>query len=428
MEDRGTIRALEGEQEFGCFSVAGAGLESNDAGSDGPGAEEGEEDESHDELDLLAAEGKVPEFDEFGRRIRRIPPVQAMDPADAADLKEFLEEEERRRVQFGDPGEERVVDKTVGGGRRSQSREEWGSECGERGGRADTELSAEDGTTGGGARDEDSDDEFGAWDRDESNAIYAVSDEDEDGPPSLHTQYEVDYSAELPDTPPPSDPPSLSDCDNPHQTWEHDLPTPVKAKKIDANPLSLFASKTSGAKNSKNSRSKTQARPILRSPSLISRHPIAPRPASPDLITPTIPKGKKGLAKPKESKHTPMDPPHIGLQTPPRSASFSSIRDECSSGSTPDLLADPPPRTRPKPRPIGKRSVFPPSDVSSAPSPVREPTPPQSGSGKVSPDVSASPKKRRKRSPHGEVNAVGRTRAAHSPIVRRPRGAASMFH
>ncbi|KAI0086502.1 hypothetical protein BDY19DRAFT_995793, partial [Irpex rosettiformis] len=96
VKDRGVVRGLKQEFNIGVF-----GAPEHDGGAsseDGTYTELDERDEETDEIDSFAQEPTVPVKVELEKRTRHVPPFRVSNPNDASDLKEFLEEEERRRA------------------------------------------------------------------------------------------------------------------------------------------------------------------------------------------------------------------------------------------------------------------------------------------------------------------------------------------
>lgn len=101
IRDRNVLRSTPGKYDFGCFGYLDAD------GEDGTRTptEEGEEEGSDDELDAFAPGADISDELELARVEKSREKEVEMDPADAEDLRDFLEEEKRRREALGSEGE-----------------------------------------------------------------------------------------------------------------------------------------------------------------------------------------------------------------------------------------------------------------------------------------------------------------------------------
>ena len=108
LKDRGMVFGDKSKKwQIGCFADA-----SPDEDNDSIGAND--DDDEVDEIDAFASSSRPAsdeeslELDKFEimRRLGRIPPVEQMGPEEANDLKEFLEQEEARKAQYGDLDDE----------------------------------------------------------------------------------------------------------------------------------------------------------------------------------------------------------------------------------------------------------------------------------------------------------------------------------
>lgn len=97
IKDRGVVRGTKATFEIGYFGAPNVDEGEGDRSQEGEEAEEVEEEEEDDELDAFAPEPSVPVKIEMEKVKRHVPPFRAGDPDDASDLREFLEEERRRR-------------------------------------------------------------------------------------------------------------------------------------------------------------------------------------------------------------------------------------------------------------------------------------------------------------------------------------------
>jgi hypothetical protein len=169
IKDRGILRSTPLEYEFGCFGDA------QDASTD-----DGEEEDDIDELDSFR-EGAELEV-EVSKGGVGVPPVTAMDPADAEDLREFLEAERRRKEECEEEEEAEECSVDLGGLLSDWEADNSSSE--------DVSTEVEEERDGEESADpvsdeasnyaesfqeyESEDDEFGAWEHDEGNAIYEI--------------------------------------------------------------------------------------------------------------------------------------------------------------------------------------------------------------------------------------------------------------
>ncbi|TFY74983.1 hypothetical protein EWM64_g9029 [Hericium alpestre] len=208
IKDRGVLRKAQAEYRFGYITQDDG--PSNDASSDGGAITEGEDD--LDEVDALVAdEGISAELNAELERVKH----KGFDAADQDDLREFLEAE--KRIQDGHEVDEDYSDDEIGDLStimRGEEEEEAEKQVlaperddAESGGTDWEELP--DGVDGGAAisSGEESEDELGAWEPDESNAVYAVSTELSDtepptGPPFSFSDHNEEI--EISDTPPSS--------------------------------------------------------------------------------------------------------------------------------------------------------------------------------------------------------------------------------
>lgn len=105
VKDRGVVRRAKSTFDIGYFGDPR--VDEND-GEPSQGAEveevqeDEEEEEGDDEIDAFASEPSVPVKIEMEKLKRHVPPFRAADPDDASDLREFLEEERRRREMEGE--------------------------------------------------------------------------------------------------------------------------------------------------------------------------------------------------------------------------------------------------------------------------------------------------------------------------------------
>jgi hypothetical protein len=188
IKDRGILRGARGKYSIGCFADA-----IDDSSEGAP-----EVDDDFDELDSFAPEANISDELENERKKRAVPPVKAMDPADAQDLKEFLEAEMRRKEEFGDVDadldedeSDEVLDSreydddegTDGEGVDEEDvasasqddvddrhfQEEWDPTP-----PPSSHVAQSTDNMSLPPEDDESEDELGAWDLDEGNAVYLI--------------------------------------------------------------------------------------------------------------------------------------------------------------------------------------------------------------------------------------------------------------
>jgi Centromere protein Scm3 len=170
IKDRGVLRELPQQFEIGHFADADDPLNLNDASSEGDGAQTEAEDDV-DEIDAFAPENDITK--ELRLESRAVPPVQVMDPADADDLREFMEAERLRRELDGEEDSEDDFDVPVNSELDvssiydSSDPPEYDN---------DPTLEQQEALRNSEAPvdDDNSEDEFAAWDIDEGNTIYQV--------------------------------------------------------------------------------------------------------------------------------------------------------------------------------------------------------------------------------------------------------------
>lgn len=172
LKDRGVVRNLGAQLNFGGGNASLLDELGNDASSEAGGAPSEDEDEE-DEIDAFAHSPRAPHVQSrFEAQLRRVKPLQDADSEDDDDLRDFLEAERRTREEFGpvdddfgeDLAELQGQDVVVAG---EDLADEVISEV------IEIFDSSEE------EQDEDEDegedeDELGGWEHDESNAIYEV--------------------------------------------------------------------------------------------------------------------------------------------------------------------------------------------------------------------------------------------------------------
>jgi hypothetical protein len=347
IHDRGVLRSLNQNVNFGDFTnaqdVPGEDENEHEASSEGGGADA---EEDVDELDILDPQTDMRE--EMSKAMRLISPVRELDPADAADLKEFLEQEQQWKEQFGDPDEYIQASEHVSGS-RGRSIRRGSTVTDELGDTSEADRTVDEGretrhgslsrqsddlegsgVSYAGEFSDDSADEFGAWQEDEASAVYRVSDDEESGarassgsPGTYKTLLNSDDVIEIPDSPPPSSSP----------IWPaSDLPGPSTS------PVRGRASPTPSAKTQNRSLSRPPRRNMSPPAPIVaaSGHMLSGRQQS-LASKPRPPKASDKLSK-----------PVLQLQTPPRSASLPSVDDVRNS----DSILRTETVARPKPRPI----------------------------------------------------------------------------
>ena len=206
-KDRGVVRNLNGQINFGDISVPdGPG---NDANSDDGGAHSEDEDD-FDEIDTLSHGARAQNGLEA--QLRRVKPLRGLDSEDDDDLRDFLEAERRTREEFGPVDEDFSEDL---GGLQDDVEDESSDlvdEVIEVLGSSDEECDERDlSRTFTRARDDDDsenedEDELGGWVDDESTAIYEVI-----RTPARPEDDIIEIFDTPPSSPPPSSPPSMSD-------------------------------------------------------------------------------------------------------------------------------------------------------------------------------------------------------------------------
>jgi hypothetical protein len=105
VKDRGVVRGLRAQYEFGCF--ADASDEDKDNSSEG--AHDVDADDDYDELDAFAPEANISDELEIERQKHDAQQLRIMDSADAEDLRHFLEAEKRIQEDHGHEDEDSVA-------------------------------------------------------------------------------------------------------------------------------------------------------------------------------------------------------------------------------------------------------------------------------------------------------------------------------
>ena len=203
LRDRGIVRNLHAQTNFGGSSISDEPGNDADASSEAGGVYS-EDDDDFDEIDVLPHRARVQ--NRLEARLRRVKPLRDPDSEDEDDLRDFLEAERWTREEFGPVDEDftedlaRLRDEDVEDGSGdladgvieiSGSSDE--EECEHR------DLSRTFTTNAREDCDSEDEDELGGWVHDESNAIYEV----------IRTPAPPDNEIiEIFDTPPSSPPPS----------------------------------------------------------------------------------------------------------------------------------------------------------------------------------------------------------------------------
>jgi hypothetical protein len=166
LKDRGVVRNLGAQLNFGGGNVSLLDELGNDASSEAGGAPSEDEDEE-DEIDAFAHSPRAPRVqNRFEAQLRRVKPLHDADSEDEDDLRDFLEAERRTREEFG------PVDDDFGEDLAELQDHEVVVEGEDL---ADEVIEIFDSSEEEQDEGEDEDeDELGGWEHDESNAIYQV--------------------------------------------------------------------------------------------------------------------------------------------------------------------------------------------------------------------------------------------------------------